>query len=424
VIEEAAVAVEEAVAEEAIEETPVAEEAIIIEETASEIAEEPVEEEPVEEEPVEDEPVEEEPVAEEAPVQEARAAIIITLGRKANVYAEPTSGSKVLDTLEAETEVRLIAQEGDWAKVALKDGQIGFIHKTALCEFDRYSFWPEDKAAAEEPVEEEIIAEEPIEEEPVEEELVEEEVIDTPQAVVLVTVFLSGRVHAEANHESDVLATLSNETDVELVMIVGDWAKVRLADGRIGYIYKTNLYDRNLFSWDEIEIEDYETPLGLGDEAIPYAFEKDEDGNLILDENGNPFVTVYGGAEIPVTYQRNEDGSLVLDENGNPIPTQTVPADAYKVMTLEDLLNPDRTIDVYASWNNEIPALGGTVTFVGILNGYENLEYTVQWQQSSDNETWHSISGANDLRYSVVITEDNLFDYWRVQVTVTGIAAE
>ena len=71
-------------------------------------------------------------------------------------------------------------------------------------------------------------------------------------------------------------------------------------------------------------------PLGLGEEkAAPvYAYEKDQEGNLILDENGNPIVTVIEGDEIPVTYLRNEDGELILDEKGDPIPTQTVPTDA------------------------------------------------------------------------------------------------
>ncbi len=40
-------------------------------------------------------------------------------------------------------------------------------------------------------------------------------------------------------------------------------------------------------------------------------FLRDEEGNLILDEDGNP---------IPVQYERDEEGNLILDEEGNPIP--------------------------------------------------------------------------------------------------------
>lgn len=127
-------------------------------------------------------------------------------------------------------------------------------------------------------------------------------------------------------------------------------------------------------------------------------------------------------AEVPVAFQRDEDGALVLDENGDPIVTQTVPADAYIVLTVEDALEPNRYIDVYASWDNQEPAFGGTVTFVAILNGYDRVEYTLQWQQSSDNVNWTDIDGENNERYSVVVTKDNFEDYWRVEVIITGVA--
>ena len=171
------------------------------------------------------------------------------------------------------------------------------------------------------------------------------------------------------------------------------------------------------------EIEDYETPLGLGEEkAAPvYAYEKDEDGNLILDENGNPIVTVIEGDEIPVTYLRNEDGELILDEKGDPIPTQTVPTDAVISSTLEDALDPNRTIDIYYSWNNEKPAIGGEVVFIAVLNGYDNLEYTIQWQQSKNNEDWTDIPDSFETRHTEIVTRDNYKDFWRVQVIITGV---
>ena len=174
------------------------------------------------------------------------------------------------------------------------------------------------------------------------------------------------------------------------------------------------------------ELPEVETPE---DEEPVYVYERDEDGALVLDENGDPIVTVLGDAEIPATYQRNENGELVLDENGDPIPTQTVPQDAVKIMTLDDVLSEDRKIDLYASWNNETPALGGTVTFVAVLKGYDNLVYDVQWQESADNTNWTNIQREADpemipTRYSVIVTEDNYANYWRVQVIITGYIVE
>lgn len=62
-------------------------------------------------------------------------------------------------------------------------------------------------------------------------------------------------------------------------------------------------------------------------------YERDEHGNLVLDEDGMPVPNVPEGMDIPVAYQRDETGALVLDEIGNPIPTQTVPAGSQKQQT-------------------------------------------------------------------------------------------
>ena len=124
-----------------------------------------------------------------------------------------------------------------------------------------------------------------------------------------------------------------------------------------------------------------------------------------------------------MTYWRDENGELILDENGDPIPTQTVPADAVVIDTLEDALNPDRTIDIYYSWNNMKPAIGVDVTFIAVLHGYENLQYTIQWQQSSNNMDWSDIAGSKELRHTETITRENYKDFWRVQVKITDPAA-
>ncbi len=100
---------------------------------------------------------------------------------------------------------------------------------------------------------------------------------------------------------------------------------------------------------------------------------------------------------------------------------QTEAEGAVNVCTLEDALDPNRFIDVYAAWENNEPALGNKVIFTAVLNGYENAVYVPQWQQSTDNEIWTDIDGANDLTYEVQITEENIEDYWRVQVIISDI---
>ena len=172
----------------------------------------------------------------------------------------------------------------------------------------------------------------------------------------------------------------------------------------------------------DAEEDGAETDETSADQEFAYEYERDENGELILDEKGNPQVKDNDSEYIPVSFQRDENGDLVLDENGNPIPVQLIPADAQLIQTLADALNPNRFIDIYAAWDNGIPVFGGIVTFTAVLYGYEGAEYTVQWQQSHDCEVWHDIEGATDLDFSIEVTKANFEDYWRIQVIITGIA--
>lgn len=162
------------------------------------------------------------------------------------------------------------------------------------------------------------------------------------------------------------------------------------------------------------------TPVPAAEATI--AYQRDEAGNLILDENGNPVAIIAEGmAEIPVQFQRDESGALVLDENGNPIPIATIPTNAQKIETLEDKLNPNRTVDIYADWGGGTLYFGDEATLVAVLKGYDNAVYTLQWQQSTDNATWNDIGGENGDRMQVVVTEKNYTNYWRVLVTITDV---
>ncbi len=153
----------------------------------------------------------------------------------------------------------------------------------------------------------------------------------------------------------------------------------------------------------------------------PYEYQRNEDGALVLDESGNPIAIVPEGAEIPVSFKRDETGALVLDENGNPIPLSTVPADADKISSILDELNPERYIDIYAVWDNDVLQFGDKATLIAVLHGYENTVYTIQWQNSGDAENWTDVEGAVGERYTLEVTEDNHTDYWRVQVLISDV---
>lgn len=170
---------------------------------------------------------------------------------------------------------------------------------------------------------------------------------------------------------------------------------------------------------ETIEIEDNETPLAIG--AFSYEYERENDGSLILDEAGNPIAILEADQEIPKTWLRDEEGSLMLDQKGNPVATQTVPADAVYVQTLRDQLDPNRSIDIYVTFENDHAILGNTASFVAVLNGYDSLIYTLQWQQSDDGVNWFDLTAAQNARLEVETSEANMHDYWRVEVTITSV---
>ncbi|MBQ8995946.1 MAG: AMP-binding protein, partial [Oscillospiraceae bacterium] len=114
----------------------------------------------------------------------------------------------------------------------------------------------------------------------------------------------------------------------------------------------------------------------------------------LLDEAGNPIAILEADQEIPKTWLRDEEGSLMLDQKGNPVATQTVPAAAVYVQTLRDQLDPNRSIDIYVTFENDHAILGNTASFVAVLNGYDSLIYTLQWQQIVFNPVKTCISNS------------------------------
>ena len=167
--------------------------------------------------------------------------------------------------------------------------------------------------------------------------------------------------------------------------------------------------------------EPAEEPVTL--DGPVYEYVVDEHGALVLDEQGNPQPIVPDGAEKPVSYLRDETGALVLVD-GKPVVLATLPAGAGVVTTLQDQLNQNRSIDVYATWEGEELYLDSEATLIAVLHGYDNAVYTLQWQYSPDNATWYDLEGAEEARCTLTVTEENYQYYWRIQATITGVIGQ
>lgn len=77
-----------------------------------------------------------------------------------------------------------------------------------------------------------------------------------------------------------------------------------------------------------------------------------------------------------------------------------------------------RSIDVEITWDVPYPIVGDTAHFTATLIGYEDVEYTTQWQYSPDKETWYDIPGETGTTMDMVITKENNVVYWRIIVYV------
>ena len=98
--------------------------------------------------------------------------------------------------------------------------------------------------------------------------------------------------------------------------------------------------------------------------------------------------------------------------------------EAEKILTLDDLLDPNRIIEVYLAMNHDQLFFGEEATLVAVLHGYDNAVYTLQWQYSPDKATWYDLEGAEEARCTLTVTEENYQYYWRIQATITGVIGQ
>ena len=78
----------------------------------------------------------------------------------------------------------------------------------------------------------------------------------------------------------------------------------------------------------------------------------------------------------------------------------------------------DRSIRVDVTWDVPDPVIGDTAHFTAVLDGYEDLTYTIQWQYSPDRKTWYDIPNETSANMDVVVTEENNVVYWRILVFI------
>ena len=108
----------------------------------------------------------------------------------------------------------------------------------------------------------------------------------------------------------------------------------------------------------------------------------------------------------------NETGILEDDESLGVLIAQQI-----------DELYPDRYIQIYLYWGKkEVVDLGDSIRLTAKLFGYEELEYSLRWQYSDNQENvWHDLPGQTEEQLDLILNEENIRWSVRVQVDITGI---
>lgn len=80
---------------------------------------------------------------------------------------------------------------------------------------------------------------------------------------------------------------------------------------------------------------------------------------------------------------------------------------------------PSRSVRLKTNLDDgTIPYEGMEVVLTVELTGFEDCQYTIKWQRSTDNENWEDIPDATEEEYRFTLTEETNGYYWNAQVTV------
>lgn len=191
------------------------------------------------------------------------------------------------------------------------------------------------------------------------------------------------------------------------------------------------------YSVDADDVTDYDKDVrGLTVTYTCTAQPAADDENLIDDQmDGDPAELPEGN--IP-TVTETEDGTVIDMGETAEAPVEGEDANADKPEEDgeldEDFTLPEEgelpeedaepkipeidfsTLSVAISAESDVVELGGDMVLTAILTGFEDLNYTLQWQFSTDNANWANVDGATGSTLRVQMNEENRDYFWRVSV--------
>lgn len=199
--------------------------------------------------------------------------------------------------------------------------------------------------------------------------------------------------------EDNIITSIPRGARLTVLERAGDWVKVTY-NGQEGYVNARFVTEMPAEAEqpDEPEEEPTEVPFES-------KYQRDGDGNLILDENGNP--VPLEPMEGEVQYKRDADGNLELDENGEPV-----------VVIEEEPV--EQKILIFADRDPSGLVPGDVLTLSAQLIGFEDADYTLNWQVKREGGEWQNIDGATGMTLTIEIEEEHDGCAWRLQASANG----
>lgn len=144
------------------------------------------------------------------------------------------------------------------------------------------------------------------------------------------------------------------------------------------------------------------------------------DGPTVTETEDGTVIDMDETAEAPVEGEEanadkpEEDGELdedfTLPEEGE-LPEEDAEPEIPEIPEIDF-----STLSVAISAESDVVELGGDMVLTAILTGFEDLNYTLQWQFSTDNANWANVDGATGSTLRVQMNEENRDYFWRVSV--------
>ena len=120
--------------------------------------------------------------------------------------------------------------------------------------------------------------------------------------------------------------------------------------------------------------------------------------------------------ELPADELTEEATDEVLPEE--ELIEETTDEETTEEAADEFALPDDASVDFEISFDEDNPTIGSVAHFKALVDGYEDIVYTLQWQRSLDCEAWEDVQDANGETMDVLMTEETSQYYWRLKIII------